>query len=56
MVYMVEGRISRRRNTRAGADEMQERAGEAANVGGAYDGWTEFRCEGVDAELMRVIL
>ena len=64
MVYMVEGRMSRRRNTRAGADEIQGRApmkckggrGEAADVGDAYDGRTEFGCEGADAELMRVIL
>ena len=28
----------------------------AAGIGDAYDGRTEFGCEGADAELMRVIL
>ena len=56
MVYMMEGRMSRRRNRRAGTDEMQGRAGEAADVCDAYNGRTEFGCEGVDGELMCVIL
>ena len=56
VVYMVEGRMSHRQNARAGADEMQGRAGEAVDVGDAYNGRTEFGCEGADAELIRVIL